>query len=67
MAESKNHFTDGDAYERMMAVWSRLIGNEFLDWLALPHGLRCIDVGCGNGAFTELLVDRCKHFRSAGH
>jgi len=60
MAESKNHFTDGDAYERMMGVWSRLIGNEFLDWLALPHGLRCIDVGCGNGAFTELLVDRCK-------
>jgi SAM-dependent methyltransferase len=55
-----NRFTDGNAYERMMGVWSRLVGEQFLDWLALPPGLRCIDVGCGNGAFTELLVDRCK-------
>ncbi|MGE3875414.1 MAG: class I SAM-dependent methyltransferase, partial [Parvibaculaceae bacterium] len=28
------------------------------DWLAQPRGLRWIDVGCGNGAFTELLVER---------
>ena len=31
----------------------------FLDWLAAPSGLKWIDVGCGNGAFTELLVERC--------
>src|SRR4029077_8161261 len=30
-----------------------------LDWLSPRPGLRWIDVGCGNGAFTELLVDRC--------
>jgi ubiquinone/menaquinone biosynthesis C-methylase UbiE len=30
-----------------------------LDWLAPPPGLRCIDIGCGNGAFTELIVQRC--------
>ncbi len=52
-------FNDGAAYERMMGTWSRLAGEIFLDWLALSKGLRCIDVGCGNGAFTELLVDRC--------
>jgi SAM-dependent methyltransferase len=66
MTEAKNHFTDGDAYERMMGVWSRLVGDEFLDWLALQAGLRCIDVGCGNGAFTELLVDRCKPAEAQG-
>jgi ubiquinone/menaquinone biosynthesis C-methylase UbiE len=42
-----------------MGIWSRLAGQVFLDWLALPPGLRWIDVGCGNGAFTELLIQRC--------
>jgi SAM-dependent methyltransferase len=43
----------------MMGIWSRSVGEIFLDWLAPPLGLRWIDVGCGNGAFTELLVGRC--------
>ena len=59
MAEQQIRFDDGAAYERMMGVWSRFAGEIFLDWLALPKGLRCIDVGCGNGAFTELLIERC--------
>ena len=42
-----------------MGTWSRIAGEVFLDWLALPPSLRCLDVGCGNGAFTELLVERC--------
>jgi len=59
MVEQQIRFDDGAAYERMMGVWSRFAGDIFLDWLALPKGLRCVDVGCGNGAFTELLIDRC--------
>ncbi len=51
-------FDDGAAYEHFMGRWSRPAGEIFLDWLALPSGLRWIDVGCGNGAFTELLFDR---------
>jgi ubiquinone/menaquinone biosynthesis C-methylase UbiE len=31
----------------------------FLDWLAPKPGLRWVDVACGNGAFSELIVDRC--------
>lgn len=49
-------FTDGAAYERFMAPWSRSAGALFLDWLALPPGLAWVDVGCGNGAFTELIL-----------
>jgi SAM-dependent methyltransferase len=42
-----------------MGKWSRLAGETFLDWLAPQTGLRWLDVGCGNGAFTEMLVERC--------
>ncbi len=58
-AEQQIRFDDGDAYERMMGIWSRLAGGMFLDWLAPRPGLRWIDVGCGSGAFTELVVERC--------
>ncbi|HEV7396853.1 MAG TPA: class I SAM-dependent methyltransferase [Pyrinomonadaceae bacterium] len=52
-------FDDGTAYERYMGKWSQLAGETFLDWLAPKSGLRWLDVGCGNGAFTEMLVERC--------
>jgi SAM-dependent methyltransferase len=42
-----------------MGVWSQLVGQVFLDWLSPEAGQRWIDVGCGNGAFTELLMRRC--------
>ncbi|MGE3907096.1 MAG: class I SAM-dependent methyltransferase [Reyranellaceae bacterium] len=59
MAAQPIRFDDGAAYEQMMGVWSRLVGEIFLDWLAPPPGLRWLDVGCGNGAFTEMLATRC--------
>ncbi|MDF2447265.1 MAG: methyltransferase protein [Moraxellaceae bacterium] len=52
-------FDDGAAYERFMGLWSRRVGEAFLDWLSPPPGGQWLDVGCGNGAFTELLVAEC--------
>ena len=52
-------YDDGAAYDRSMGAWSLLAGAVFLDWLASPPGLRWVDVGCGTGAFTELLMRRC--------
>jgi ubiquinone/menaquinone biosynthesis C-methylase UbiE len=59
MTEQLIHFDDGAAYERMMGTWSQLVGNVFLDWLKPEPRLSWVDVGCGNGAFTQILVDRC--------
>jgi len=59
MTTDQIRFDDGAAYELYMGKWSQLAGDAFLDWLAPEPGLRWLDVGCGNGAFTETLVDRC--------
>ena len=59
MVTNQIRFDDGAAYERYMGKWSQLAGEAFLDWLAPTPGLRWLDVGCGNGAFTEMLVERC--------
>jgi ubiquinone/menaquinone biosynthesis C-methylase UbiE len=58
MRDNPIRFDDGAAYERMMGAWSRLAGEVFLDWLSPPPGQSWIDIGCGNGAFTELLARR---------
>ena len=58
MASNQIRFDDGAAYERNMGIWSQLAGAMFIDWLAPQAGLRWLDVGCGNGAFTEMLVGR---------
>jgi SAM-dependent methyltransferase len=59
MVPDQIHFNDGATYERYMGTWSQLVGASFLDWLAPTSGLRWLDIGCGNGAFTEMIVERC--------
>ena len=59
MTDTQIRFDDGAAYERMMGIWSGLAGAVFIDWLKPPAGWRWIDIGCGNGAFSEQLVERC--------
>jgi ubiquinone/menaquinone biosynthesis C-methylase UbiE len=42
-----------------MGRWSRLSGREFVRWLALGPNLRWLDVGCGTGAFSTVILDLC--------
>lgn len=59
MTHDPIRFNDGATYERYMGRWSQLAGEVFLDWLAPEPHQRWLDVGCGNGAFTEMIVERC--------
>ena len=59
MEQPQIRFDDGAVYEEFMGAWSLIAGDAFLQWLAPGPGLRWADVGCGNGAFTERLVQRC--------
>jgi ubiquinone/menaquinone biosynthesis C-methylase UbiE len=59
LTQDAQWFTDGAGYERLMARWTGDAGTTFLDWLAPPSGAHWLDVGCGTGVFTELVIDRC--------
>jgi SAM-dependent methyltransferase len=46
----------GDAYDRYMGRWSRLLARDFVDWLQLHRNAQWLDVGCGTGALTQAIL-----------
>ena len=66
MIDKPIRFTDGAGYDRFMGVWSRLAGQKCLDWIAPKPGQRWLDVGCGNGAFTQLIVEHSEPISLVG-
>ncbi len=63
MSEQAGHgdrtesWDSGDAYERYVGRWSRLVAQEFLGWLAVPPGGRWLDVGCGTGTIAQTILE----------
>lgn len=53
-----DRWTSGAHYDQWMGRWSRVLAQEFLNWLDLPAGLRWLDVCCGSGTITEAVVER---------
>ena len=43
-----------------MGRWSRLVAKSFLDWLGPLPGLRWLELGCGTGALTSAICQRCR-------
>ena len=42
-----------------MGRWSHAVGAIFLEWVAPPRDARWLEIGCGTGVFTELVLDTC--------
>jgi SAM-dependent methyltransferase len=50
-------WAQGDAYEPYIGRWSRLVAAEMVRRLARPPGLGWLDVGCGTGAVSRVVLD----------
>lgn len=47
-----------EAYNRFMGRYSGPLATRFADWSGVARTGRALDVGCGTGALTRVLVDR---------
>ncbi len=47
----------GDSYEPYVGRWSRLVAREFIPWLDVPEDQRWLDVGCGTGALSQMILN----------
>jgi SAM-dependent methyltransferase len=55
--ERKDVWAAGDLYEPYVGRWSRLVAREFVSWLSVPKNKDWLDVGCGTGAVTEVILE----------
>lgn len=53
-------WSGGIAYDKFMGRWSTLIAHEFLNWLSIPPASSWLDVGCGTGSLTKLILETKK-------
>ncbi len=62
MADASRHdrWASSDHYEAYMGRWSRLIAPRFLDWFGAEAGLDWLDIGCGTGALSAAILERCR-------
>jgi SAM-dependent methyltransferase len=47
-----------EAYDRFMGEWARALAPRFADFASVRPGMRVVDVGCGPGGLTAVLVER---------
>jgi SAM-dependent methyltransferase len=53
----KDAWDSSESYEYFMGRWSSLASQLFLAWLSPSPGLKWLDVGCGSGALSEMIIN----------
>lgn len=66
MRGTADRWANAGEYERFMGRWSRLVAREFLSWISVPWRQRWLDVGCGTGALSEIVMSRCQPIELVG-
>ncbi|MEA2433525.1 MAG: hypothetical protein QOG54_982 [Actinomycetota bacterium] len=46
----------GEAYERYVGRWSRIVATKFVHWLEPARSARWLDIGCGTGALSQTIL-----------
>jgi SAM-dependent methyltransferase len=64
--EQRTMFSEGDAYERYMGRWSRLLAPSLVDFSQVHEGDAVLDVGSGTGALAFAVRDATKTARVTG-
>ena len=57
--KTKEHWDDTQGYEMYVGRWSNLISLDFVDWLNSQSNLKWLEIGCGTGALTKALAEKC--------
>ncbi len=57
-AGAQSFLTSGKAYDGFMGRYSRPLADVFADAVGVSRGQMALDVGCGPGALTGVLIDR---------
>lgn len=55
----EERWDDTNGYELYVGRWSRVISSQFIDWLDPQPGLKWLELGCGTGALTKQITERC--------
>jgi SAM-dependent methyltransferase len=56
-SQPKDLWAAGLQYEPYVGRWSRLVAKELLEWLSIPGGKDWLDIGCGTGSLTQIILE----------